>query len=190
MKTWMRACALMCVLALVEQLPAETAAKAPPTVAPDTTKALTDALKLRVDMAGAVTNGSEKPDAAIARLQASASPTGLKLEHDADFAMAAIDVGHRLVAMGKPTEAGQFFQKAESSLTAVLSRTLDTDVAGKVQYLANRAFIRAKFLNEPILAKKDLDAALLLKPDDCYLQSLRNELTKDKAAYLNSTTNG
>jgi hypothetical protein len=153
-------------------------------------KTMTDALKLRGDMGDAVAKGSEKPDAAITRLRAQASPTGLKIDHDADFAFAAIDVGQRLLAADKPAEAGQFFREAEISLTAVLGRTPDTKVQDKTQFLAQRAFIRAKFLSEPVLAKADLDAAQLLKPDDSYLQTLRSELTKDKAAFFTTTPKG
>lgn len=157
------------------QLPAQTT--------PDA-KSLTDAVKLRGDMADAVRNGSEKPEIALARLKKEQSPTGLKLDADADFAYAAIDIGRRLIATGKPAEAEKFFAEAEKSLDAVVKKTPDTSARDKAQYLQTRATIRANYLNKLAEGKADLDAAIALAPDDKRLQQLRKLLPADPAATL------
>ena len=102
--------------------------------APDA-KTLTDASKLRGDMADAVGSGAEKTEAALVRLKKEKSPTGLKIDADADFAFAAIDIGRRLLATGKPAEAEKFFAEAEKSLDFVVKKTPDSAARDKAQYL-------------------------------------------------------
>ncbi|MDE2107502.1 MAG: hypothetical protein KGL39_60470 [Patescibacteria group bacterium] len=150
MNTWMQKCALAGALTLGVQLPAQVAANTPTTPATATAvaasaKAMGDGMQLRGDMAGTVASGSEKPGAAIARLKANASPSGLKIDHDADFAFAAIDVGKRLIAAGKATEAEQFFLEAEKSLSLVVGKTPDTSAQDKAMFLEKLAWIRRRY---------------------------------------------
>ena len=148
--------------------------------APDA-KFLTDALELRADMAEAVKQKAETPEAALARLKAHASPSGLKLDRDADFAFAAIDVGQRLIAASKPDEAESFFLEAEKSLEAVIKMTPDTAARDKAMLLQNLAFIHGHYLDKASQAKTDIDQAIALQPGDTYLQKMRDSLAKGKA---------
>ena len=150
-------------------------------VAPDLVS-ISDALKLRGDMAAGVAAGTETPADAVIRLQAQTSPTGLKLDADADFAYAAVDIGQRLIASGKPAKAEAFFQAAEISLNSVIARTADTAVHEKVQYLQARATIRANYLKKQTDGRADLDAALQLVPGDKHLQQLRRLIPADPAS--------
>ena len=146
--------------------------------------AVADAMTLRQAMTDNILQGSEKPAAAIDRLKAYGSPSGLKIDPDADFAFAAIDVGHRLIAAGKPTEAELFFQAAEKSLVAVLSRTPDTQPQAKAQYLENLSVIRGHYLNEVGQARLDIEQAIALQPDDNHLQTVRQNLAREHAEFF------
>lgn len=142
-------------------------------------KEMQDGLTLRNDAAAAIIKGSEKSAAAVARLKAHGSPSGLKLDRDADFAFAAIDVGQRLLAAGKAAEAEDFFREAEKSLDKVLKKTPDSAANDKVQFLSALAMIRSCYLNNAPQAKADIDAARKLKPGDKHLESLRGTLGKE-----------
>ncbi len=150
------------------------------------------ALQRRAELANAVAAGKEPAEVALARLRTLALPAESQGDTETDFTHAAIDVGQRLHAGGKREDAGHFFRAAEDALTSVLDRTADDSgvakadalVAARVQLLANRAFIRAQFLQKIPEAIADLDAAQKLAPDDRYLQDLRRVLLNDKAAWL------
>ena len=149
--------------------------------------ALRDAIKLREDMAGAIAAGGQKADEALLQLKAQPSLFG---DSDASLALAAADVGQRLWAAGKAAEAGVFLRAAEASLAQKIDRTPDASAPEKAQYLAMRAFLRARHLNEAALAKADLDAAEKLAPNDPYLTSLRSSLASDKAEQFRDTPKG
>ena len=135
-----------------------------------------DSGKLRGDTAAVVAKGDEKPASAIARLKAHESPSGLRIDRDADFAFAAIDVGQRLIAAGKHAEAEEFFREAEKALIKMVKKTPDTATTEKAQYLSKLALIRANYLNNATQAKADLEDAKKLRPDDKYLDGLRDSL--------------
>lgn len=139
-------------------------------------KVMADAATLRAGSADAIVRGSAKPAETIAKLKGTPNASGLKIDSDADFAFAALDVGQRLIAAGKPTEAEAFFREAEKSLEKMVKKTPDTAESEKVQYLSKLALIRANYLNNATQAKADLDAAKILRPDDKYLASLRDSL--------------
>lgn len=101
---------------LLGTLPAQTAPDTTDAAVAANAKAQGDALKLRADTVDAITGGGEKSEAVLVRLKAHASPSGLKLDADADFAYAAIDLGQRLLAAGRPEEAEIFFKQGEKSL--------------------------------------------------------------------------
>lgn len=147
-------------------------------------QALQLAQQMRVELASDVASGKETPENALTRLRTVDLPAGLQGDPDVTFAHGAIDVGQRLDAAEKKTEAGRFFQAAEETLSSVLGRTSDDDVAAKVQVLSSRAFIRAQFLRRVPEAIGDLDAAQKLAPDDPYLRDLRRHLLSDKAAWV------
>jgi hypothetical protein len=149
--------------------------------------ALRDAIKLREDMAAAITTGHQKADAALLQLRVQPALSG---DSDLDLASAAADVGQRLWCAGKAAEAGVFFKAAEVSLSRKIDRTPDASAQEKAQHLAARAFLRARHLNEAVLAKADLDAAQTLVPNDPYLTSLRSSLSSDKAEQFRDTPKG
>jgi len=188
MKTLARMCALMCAVSLGVSLAAQVAANAPTNT--DQSAALqlmTDALKLRTDLAATVVAGAEPVETSIGRLRSGFSPSGLKIDPDADFAFAAIDVGHRLIAARKPAEAEQFFAEAETAMVSMIQKTPDSAAAEKAMYLQELARIRIRFLNKVVDGKADLAAALKLQPNDKNLQRFRNDLLKDKAEILQGT---
>jgi hypothetical protein len=148
--------------------------------APDL-KSVTDALKLRGDMADSVGSGTETSAAAVTRLKAQAAASGLQIDSAADFAYAAIDVGQRLLAAGKPAAAEGFFQAAEQSLDGLVKRTADTQAKDKAQYLRKLSFIRGNYLNNAAQAKLDIEQALALQPNDKGLQRARQALANSHA---------
>jgi hypothetical protein len=157
-----------------------------PTLSPEL-QAMQAAQAIRAGIASSVASGAITPEAGINRLQAMSSATGLSLDADADRGGAAIEVGLRLRVIGKVKEAEKFFLQAETALTAVIERTVAKDAAKKADYLSERAFIRAQFLNRAALAKTDMDMAQQLKPGDRYLESLRIQLSRDKGADFAAT---
>ncbi len=142
---------------------------------------MTAAVKLRSDMADNIVKGLEDPGAAITRLRAQDSSSGLKIGGDIDFALAAIDVGHRLIPAGKPAAAGQFFQEAEKSLVAALKKTPATQPRDQAELLKQLAFIRGFYLNNAAQAKADIEQALALQPGNQNLQEVRNNLARGNA---------
>ncbi len=153
-------------------LPAQTSPEA---------KAQSDTLKLRGDMAESVGRGTEKSDAALARLKKEKSPTGLKLDADADFAFAAIDIGRRLIAAGQPGEAEKFFKEAEKSLDTLVKKTPDTQAATKADYLKKLSLLRSDYLNKVDQAKRDIAQAVALRPDDRHLKRAKDTLANAHA---------
>ena len=143
-----------------------------------------EGLRVRGDMAAAVGRGLEKPEAALARLKKHDSPSGLKTDRDADFAFAAIDVGRRLIAAGKPEDAEKFFREAEKSLESVLKKTPDTAARDRAQYLRKLALIRSQYLNKVPQAKADLDEAIRLQPEDKHLRSTRDSVAAENAEHF------
>jgi hypothetical protein len=133
---------------------------------------MTDARKIREDMAQAVASGAEKPAAALLRLKTYPTPCGLGYPAEANFALAAIDIGQRLLALEKRAEAEEFFAAAELPLEAA-TKLEATPVEHRVQFLRELALVRADYLAKAKEAKADLEAAIALQPDDQSLQAAR-----------------
>lgn len=151
----------------------------------DAAKVMSDAAVLREDIADSITKGSSLSTDRIAQLKGTANASGLKIDSDADFAFAALDVGQRLIAAGKPAEAEAFFREAEKSLDKIVKKTPDTAANDKVQFLSALALLHARYLNNAAQAKADLDAAIKLKPDDKHLEGLRGTLGKEHGEVFN-----
>lgn len=128
------------------------------------------AQKLRADAATAVKEKKDTPERAVSFLKAQASPSGLKIDRDADFAFAAIDVGQRLIALGDPESAEKFFREAEKALSAAVKKTPDSAARDKAAFLQKLALVRGRFLNKAKEAKADLDTAIALQPGDRHLE--------------------
>jgi hypothetical protein len=170
---------------VVETKPSDTVSSA---------EALVTGLKLREEAATAASTGTEKPDSIIVRLKAHPSPSGLGIVHDADFAIAAIDIGQRLIAKGKYAEAEKFFQEAEAALVGLVAKTSDESARDKAMFLQHLALIRAEYLNKRVQAKEDIASAIRLQPDEKYFQGFRDYLAIDQGkpgtAAANPTKNG
>lgn len=149
---------------------------------------LAETARLRHDLAARVTLGSEDCDTAIKELRSQASPTGLKIDADGDFAFAAIDVGRRLMSLGHPAEATQFFREADKALTAAIARTPNAQATEKTQFLTARATIRSRHLKSAAAAQADLDTALQLQPSNAYLKQQRAQLGSENPELVAETT--
>lgn len=142
---------------------------------------VTDPLNFRSDMAVKISSGAEASDAAVIRLKAQTGPSGLQIDPDAEFAFAAIDIGQRLISLGKPAAAESFFKAAEQSLDALVKRTADAQVHDKAQYLRKLSLIRGNYLNEAAQAKLDIEQALALQPGDKGLLRAQQNLANSHA---------
>ena len=151
---------------------------------------MAEALSLRTDLAAAVAGGSEKPEVALTRLQEQRAASGLDLDRDADFALAAIDVGQRLIALHKPAEAEKFFRSAEEALSGLVQRTADSEARAKAMYLDKLALIRHNFLGKREQARADLEAAIKLQPEDKYLLGKRATMPEEKTPAGVAKSNG
>lgn len=139
--------------------------------------ALVAAINLRVEVTGAIIQNGDNIELALGRLRDHESPTGLGLDRETEFALAAVDVGQRLLAAGHAEEAEQVFAEAENSLgTALEQRAKDASPAERANLLRKRAFIRTQFLGKGELASADFDEAIRLVPDDPSIVRQRNQL--------------
>jgi hypothetical protein len=89
------------------------------------TATMTAALSLREDVTKAVREKRDPVAGALARLKAAASPSGLKLDRDTDFALAAMEVGQRLLAAGDPESAEPFVRRRQIEKIDRVSRGLN-----------------------------------------------------------------
>jgi tetratricopeptide (TPR) repeat protein len=190
MNTLTRACTFLCALILGASLPAQVATDASSPAAAEAGKALADALKLRGDTVTAIVSGETTTDEAITRLKTENSPSGLKLDPGADFALAAIDVGQRLVTLKKPAEAEKFFQEAEQSLEQAVNKTPDSAARDKAMLLRKLAYIRSQYLNKIAQAKLDIEQAIKLQPEDKGLRRAKETLPNDSAELLKNKIKG
>jgi len=137
---------------------------------------MAEALKLRVALATVVSNGTRTPGWAIETLKEEAAPKGMGLSRNAEFALAAIDIGQRLVAARQPLLAATFFDEAEISLNAALAQTPDSRATEKAMLLSKRGLVRSRYLGKGLLAKADFAEAIRLRPNDKAIELQRDRL--------------
>lgn len=143
-----------------------------------------EASKFRGDLVKSIIDGEKDADASLERLRQHPKILGVKTDAEADFAVAAVEIGHRLIGSRKDKEAERFFRAADDSLSALIARSGQRKLHDLVQYLQIRASIRANFLNMPNEARADLDEAIKLSPEDKYLVQQRRLITADPAETL------
>lgn len=153
-------------------------AQGPDTVSADA-RAMRAALEFRMERAERIRAGQEQPEDSLRQLAAHPSPSGLRAERDAGVAIAAIDIGQRLVAHGSHAAAEPFFQEAERWLDRAVQRTPDKSAALKSMLLQKLALIRSEYLDKLAAARADLDRALALTPDDPFLKRRREQLPRE-----------
>jgi hypothetical protein len=149
---------------------------------------LAAAQKVRSALVTSIVNGSVQVDTALAQLKGLTAPMGLPVDPAADLGFAAIDVGHRLLAAGKPAEAEKFFRAAEVSLAAVVLKTPDMQAWDKAQYLQQLSLIRSHYLNNAVQAKGDIEQAIALFPNDLSLQQARALLISEHSNLFSGGT--
>ena len=138
------------------------------------------ALKFRADLATAVGSQAETPASALQRLRASGAASGFTAEPDVDLAYAALDVGHRLLALHRPDAAEEFFRAAETAFEQASNRTPRAQAREKAQYLQKLALVRGNYLNKVAQAKADIDEAIQLQPNDKSLDESRRVLARGR----------
>jgi hypothetical protein len=150
-------------------------------------KTMQAALKFRAEMAMAVGKNAEAPQSALKRLRDSGAASGMAVGRDADLGYAALDVGHKLLAIGRPDAAEVFFRAAELAFEQVANRTPRAQAREKAQYLQKLALVRGNFLNKPAQAKADIDDAILLQPEDKSLEQSRRQLARGRGEQFKRT---
>lgn len=145
-----------------------------------------EASRLRGDLVNSIVRGEQDPATALNRLRQHPKVLGVKADVEADFAVGAVEIGHRLAALRKGKESIAFFRAAEASLSSLIARAGKGASHDLVQYLQIRASIRANNLNMPNEARADLDEAIKLAPDDKFLVQQRRLITADPAAMFRS----
>lgn len=178
---------------LLVTLPAQTApdATAEAVAATAMARTMNEGLKFRSELVASITDGKETPAAALARLKSRKAPGGLdNIDPAADLGLAAIDIGHRLIAAGKPDEAEKFFAEAEKSLDQMVKRTPDSAARDKALFLRKLSFIRGRYLNKVAQAKADIEQAIALQPEDKGLQRVKDDLAKDNAEHFKDKPKG
>ncbi len=144
-----------------------------------------EAVALRADLTARVAAGEMRPTVAFEQVRAAHAPSGLKLEAKADFALAALDIGQRLIVVGKPAEAEEFFRAAEQTLNQILEQTPDTRAREKAMYLQHRALLRGNYLNKVEEARSDLKQAIYLVPEDKHLKIAAAALERVRPEHIN-----
>ncbi len=148
----------------------------------DDRKTVDDALAFRREIVSSILLDAETAQTAVARLTQTPMASGLRLAADADFALAAIDLGQRLLSVGRSKDAEVFFAAAEQALDRLVNTTKEDDAKTRAFYLGKRARIRAQFLGKLALAEADLEEAIRLQPDDARLKAARDTLLGDRKA--------
>lgn len=138
------------------------------------------AAKMRAELAADVSNGRASAMQALSQLRADASPRGLKLDAETEYALAAIDVGRRVLIGGKYGEAEACFKEAETILEKLVKSKTEETPAKRVQWLTELATIRVSYLDKAQEAKADFDEAIALQPDDVHLRRTRDHLGGEK----------
>lgn len=133
------------------------------------------ALRLREQIAAEITTGKSSAAAALARLRAPGTMPSVVGDREEDFALAAGDIGRRLLATEKPAEAEEFFRAAEVALTAALAKAQGKE---RARPLAARALLRARFLGDPDGGKKDIAEALEIAPEDDGLKATAHNVAR------------
>jgi hypothetical protein len=147
---------------------------------------LQEAAALRSEIAAGVAAGTITPVAALARLKAAESPSGLKLAagKDADAAFAAIDIGQRLARRGKPVEAGQFFMAAEEALERA-AQTVNRQGRDRAMILQKLALIRSRYLGKMDQARTDIREAITLAPENKSMRALLAAIERQQPEHFN-----
>lgn len=157
---------------------------------PTALKTMQAALAFRVEMASAIIRKTETPAGALDRLRARAGASGLALAGEADFALAVLDVGHRLLASDRPEAAEVFFRAAEQAFATAARQTPDDQVREKVGFLQKLALVRGKYLNQAAQARADIDEAIRLQPEDPALRQVRSQLARGQGETFKSVDVG
>ena len=144
-----------------------------------------EGVALRADITARVAAGEIRPAVAFDQVRAAHAPSGLKMEAKADFALATLDIGQRLIVVGKPAEAEEFFRVAEQTLSQVLDQTPDTRAREKAMYLQHRALLRGNYLNKVEEARNDLKQAVILSPEDKNLKIAATALERVRPEHIN-----
>lgn len=149
------------------------------------------ALVMRQGLVASIANNTTTAAAAISQLQAISSPTGMHYASPAaDFAYAAIDVGHGLLATGNPASAVIIYKAAETALTTLIAQTSNGSARDKAQYLQALAYIQGRYLGEVVQAKSNIDQAIALQPGDRSLIAVRGILASEHAdVYVATASN-
>ncbi len=130
------------------------------------------AAQTRATLANEVQDDRESAARALETLRATKNPSELETTAEAGWGFAAVDIGHRLLAAGKPTAAEVFFEEAESALSQAVAQTSDDHSREKAQYLQTLAQVRGNYLGKEKEAGENMAAAARLQPDDERLQRL------------------
>lgn len=157
-------------------LHAEQGSGGPPPAARD----MQEAHEFRGSLVTDIQSGRAKPQAILGKLRERKNAMGLEFEPQTDFALAAMDIGHRLIALGKAEEAEPFFVEAEKSIGQAIDKLPDRESQTKAMLLEHRAFIRDGYLNKSAEADADLEKAASLQPDDQRLHRKRALLPAGK----------
>lgn len=147
-------------------------------VAPNpVTRPMAEGLNLRAEITRAAIEGKLPVGELLAQLRSAKSPSGLSINADVDVAYAAIDIGRRLIAAGKPEIAETFFAEAEKALDKAIKNKSESTPKEKAQWLGKLAGVRGTYLGKTKEAQADIEAALVLQPEDKMLKRVQKTLS-------------
>lgn len=138
----------------------------------------------RVALVVAISRNEIPVARALQQLRAASKSSGFVQSPDVDQAYAALDVGHRLLAVDRPDAAEDFFRVAEQDFDQAAKRTPPGQAREKARYLRELALVRGRFLNKAAQAKADIDEAIRLQPDDKALKDFRGELARGRGEFF------
>jgi hypothetical protein len=147
-------------------------------------QAMVAARNFRQEMAQAVAKNEETPEAALKRLRSREAASGLSFEREADAGYAALDVGHRLMALDRPDAAEAFFRASEEGFEQAMRKASRGQSRERAAYLQKLAHVRGNYLNKADQALADIEEAIRLQPDDHSLKNSRGVLTRGRGEQL------
>lgn len=149
--------------------------------APDAQLQLAAEFALRADIARVVGQTVELPLKGLERLREAKLSSGMTGNAEVEFALAAVDIGHRLLGAEKRSEAEVFFSAAEKTFDQVLSRAeVPITDKEKALYLRHLAHLRGNFLGKQDQARADIEQAIQLQPEARELQETKAQLAKGR----------
>lgn len=145
---------------------------------------LIEAAAFRAGLVAEIQRG-ETVKQALEEISKHPAPCGLEVDGNTGLALAAMDIGQRLLVVRRAETAEAFFRVAEQALNDAIAARGKDEAGMKANLLQKRALIRNRYLGKLLEARADLEEALRLQPESRELKRSFDLLRSEKAEIFN-----